>query len=99
MSTTHPLPRRVTVLGAGVVGVATAWALASRGVAVTIVDAAAAPGCGASFANGAQLSYVYTDALASPALLRHAPAVMAGLDPAILFGRQGKGCPGQAGAR
>ncbi len=79
----YPLPHRVTVLGAGVVGVATAWALASRGVAVTIVDAAAAPGCGASFANGAQLSYVYTDALASPALLRHAPAVMAGLDPAI----------------
>ena len=83
MSNASPPPRSALVLGAGVIGVATAWALASRGVAVTIIDAAAAPGQGASFANGAQLSYVYTDALASPALLRHAPAVLAGLDPAI----------------
>jgi D-amino-acid dehydrogenase len=74
---------RVIVIGAGVVGVATAYALALRGMAVTIIDRAELPGSGASFANGAQLSYVYTDALASPALLRHMPALALGLDPAF----------------
>lgn len=73
----------VLVLGAGVVGMATAYALARRGYSVTVVDAREAPGCETSFANGAQLSYAYTEALASPALVRHAPMVLAGLDPAI----------------
>ncbi len=75
--------RSALVLGAGVVGMATAYALARRGIAVTIIESRDAPGCEASFANGAQLSYVYTEALASPALLKHAPAVLLGLDPAI----------------
>lgn len=75
--------RSAIVLGAGVVGMATAYALARRGVAVTIVEGRDAPGCEASFANGAQLSYAYTEALASPSLLKHAPAVLLGLDPAI----------------
>lgn len=69
------------VIGAGVVGVATAYALARRGLAVTLVDQAAGVGQGASFANGAQLSYAYTDALATPKLLRHMPALALGLDP------------------
>lgn len=76
-------PATVLVLGAGVVGMATAYALARRGFAVTVVDAREAPGCETSFANGAQLSYAYTDALGSPALVRHAPMVLMGLDPAI----------------
>jgi D-amino-acid dehydrogenase len=75
--------RSALVIGAGVVGMATAYALARRGLAVTVVDAREAPGSEASFANGAQLSYAYTEALASPALLRHAPMVLLGLDPAI----------------
>ena len=53
-------PRRALVVGAGVVGVATAYALARRGAEVTILDKGDAPGSGASFANGAQLSYIYT---------------------------------------
>jgi D-amino-acid dehydrogenase len=75
------LPRSAIVVGAGVVGVATAWALARRGVAVTMIERANGPGQGASFANGAQLSYSYTDALANPALLRRIPALVLGLDP------------------
>lgn len=75
--------RSALVIGAGVVGVATAYALARRGVAVTIIDKAAGPARGASFANGAQLSYGYTEALASPALLRRLPALVLGLDPAF----------------
>ncbi|MGN6269649.1 MAG: FAD-dependent oxidoreductase [Sphingomonas sp.] len=71
------------VLGAGVVGVSTAYALARRGVAVTIVDRAVGPGQGASFANGGQLSYAYADPLASPGLLRRLPALAIGADPAF----------------
>lgn len=74
------LPRRAIVLGAGVVGIATAYALARRGVEVTIIDRAAVAGSGASFANGAQLSYIYTDALASNSLLKRLPSLALGLD-------------------
>ena len=63
-----PASAETIVIGTGVVGMATAWSLARRGVAVTLVDAAMGPGEGASFANGGQLSYGYTDALASPDL-------------------------------
>jgi D-amino-acid dehydrogenase len=80
----RPLPRAtrsVIVVGAGVVGVATAYALARREMAVTLVDGAGEPGAGTSRANGAQLSYVFTDALASPTLLRRAPGLLLGLDP------------------
>jgi D-amino-acid dehydrogenase len=71
------------VIGAGVVGIATAYALARRGLSVTIVDRAEEPARGASFANGAQLSYVYTDALASPWLLKQLPRLAVGADPAF----------------
>jgi D-amino-acid dehydrogenase len=74
------LPRRAIVLGAGVVGVATAYALARRGVEVTIIDRGDIAGSGASFANGAQLSYIYTDALASNSLLKRLPFLALGLD-------------------
>ncbi|MBS0480331.1 MAG: FAD-dependent oxidoreductase [Proteobacteria bacterium] len=74
---------RIMVVGAGVVGVATAWALARRGHRVTIVDQRSGPGEGTSFANGAQLSYAYTDALASSALLKRMPGLLVGADPAF----------------
>lgn len=75
----------VIVLGAGVVGMATALTLADRGHRVTVVDGARGPGLGTSFANGAQLSYAYTDALASPGVLGQLPRVLLGLDPALRF--------------
>lgn len=71
----------ILVIGAGVVGVTTAWALARRGHAVTIVDRYPGPALGASCANGAQLSYAYADALASPKLLASLPGLIAGSDP------------------
>jgi len=80
MSHSIPGACEVIVIGAGVVGVATAYALASSGASVCIIDQAKAPGRGASFANGAQLSYAYADALASPALLAKLPALALGLD-------------------
>lgn len=68
------------VIGAGVVGVATAYALAKRGWQVTLVDAQDAPAMGTSHANGAQLSYYYTDALGSPSTLAALPSLMRGRD-------------------
>ncbi|MDB5694973.1 MAG: dadA 2 [Sphingomonas bacterium] len=77
----------VAVLGAGVVGVATAWALARRGKSVIVLDRQGGPAEGASHANGAQLSYAYTDALGSPAMLRKLPSLMRGGDPAFQIRR------------
>lgn len=73
---------RVAIVGAGVVGVASAYLLCREGHEVTIVDRNAAAAQGASRANGAQLSYAYGDALGSPALIRHLPDMLLGRDPA-----------------
>ena len=61
------------VVGAGIVGAATAYALARRGWRVTLVDANARPGEGASRANGGQLSYSYVEPLATPSALAALP--------------------------
>jgi D-amino-acid dehydrogenase len=63
----------VTVIGAGITGLATAWWLARDGHKVTVLDEAAEPGSGASFANGAQLSYSYVAPLAEPSVIRNLP--------------------------
>jgi D-amino-acid dehydrogenase len=73
---------RIAVVGAGVVGAASAWLLCRQGHEVILVDRNAGPAEGASRANGAQLSYAYGDALGSPSLLRHMPAILLGRDPA-----------------
>lgn len=75
--------KRIAVIGSGVIGVATAWMLARRGHHVTLIDRRAAPGRGTSAGNAAQLSYAYGDAMASPSLLAHLPAIVAGRDPAF----------------
>ncbi len=56
--------KHCVVIGGGVVGLTTAWALAERGMQVTLVERAGAVGTGASRANGGQLSYRYVSPLA-----------------------------------
>ncbi len=52
------------VIGGGVVGLTTAWALLQRGHRVTLIEREAAVAQGASHANGGQLSYRYVSPLA-----------------------------------
>jgi D-amino-acid dehydrogenase len=68
---------RVCVIGAGIVGCATAYQLARAGHRVTLVDERSAPGLLTSAANGAQLSYAYVEPFASPATLRALPKMLA----------------------
>ncbi|WAC73926.1 D-amino acid dehydrogenase [Roseateles sp. SL47] len=56
--------KQVVVIGGGVVGVTTAWALVQAGHRVTLVERAAGLAEGASRANGGQLSYRYVSPLA-----------------------------------
>ncbi len=51
-----PVASRVTVIGAGITGVTTAYALLDRGCSVTVIDRHAYPAMETSFANGGQLS-------------------------------------------
>ncbi len=61
--------KRVLVLGAGILGVHTAWFLRQRGFEVTVVDRQPGPALETSFANGSQISVSQSDPWASP----HAP--------------------------
>ena len=63
------------VLGAGIVGLATAYELQQRGIQVTVIDQAQ-PGAGASGGNGAQLSYSYVQPLANAGLWRQLPELL-----------------------
>ena len=60
---------KVIVLGAGILGVATAWHLLERGHEVTVVDRQASAAHETSFANAAQISVSYCEPWAN----KHAP--------------------------
>ena len=73
----------VCVIGAGIVGATTAYALSRSGWTVTVIEAEQAAGMGASYANGAQLSYSYVEPLASPSVLRKIPLWLLSKDSPI----------------
>ncbi|MES2886447.1 MAG: FAD-dependent oxidoreductase, partial [Pseudomonadota bacterium] len=79
MASPPPRVRRVCVIGAGIIGSATACLLAEAGHEVTVLEALDGPGLGTSYANGGQLSYSYVEPLATPATLRKLPGML--LDP------------------
>jgi D-amino-acid dehydrogenase len=76
---------KVIVLGAGIVGLASAWWLARDGHEVTVVDREAEVGRGTSFANGAQLSYSYVAPMASRAVLANLPKYLFGRNSPVRF--------------
>lgn len=59
---------RVVVMGAGVVGVTTAWRLAREGAEVTVIDRQNGPGLETSYANAGELSYGMTSPWAAPGI-------------------------------
>ena len=69
----NPQTKHVCVVGAGIVGLSTAWRLLQDGWQVSVIEAGAAPGLVTSYANGAQLSYSYVAPLAEPSALTNLP--------------------------
>jgi len=69
-SLANSAPDRVAVVGAGMVGLATAWFLQERGVEVTIVDRAGVA-AGSSWGNAGWLTPGITTPLPEPAVLKY----------------------------
>jgi len=76
---------RVAVLGAGVIGVTTAWSLARAGHEVVVIDRREGPALETSFANAGEISPGYSSPWAAPGIpakalkwlfMRHAPLVL-----------------------
>lgn len=57
---------RVIVLGAGLLGVTSAYFLRQQGLDVTVIDRQATPGAETSFANGGQISVSHAEPWANP---------------------------------
>lgn len=64
MDSETAMAQRICIIGAGVVGLATAQALVQESFDVTVLEARDAGGLETSFANGGQLSYRYVAPLA-----------------------------------
>ncbi len=65
--------KNALVLGAGIIGLCSAYYLQQAGFNVTIIDQENEVGSQTSFANGAQLSYSYVAPLAAPGVLSQVP--------------------------
>jgi D-amino-acid dehydrogenase len=76
---------KIIVLGAGVVGVTSAWYLAKRGHEVTVVDRNAAAGMETSFANGGQISVSHAEPWANPSAPLKVLKWLAQEDAPLLF--------------
>jgi D-amino-acid dehydrogenase len=75
----------VIVVGAGVIGLTTAWELQQRGVEVTVVEAMPSVAQGASGNNGAQLSYSYVAPFAQPSLPSMLPGLLLSRNAPVRF--------------
>jgi D-amino-acid dehydrogenase len=76
---------RVAVLGAGIIGVATAWYLRQEGHDVQVIDRREGPGLETSFANGGQISADHAAPWAGPGVPLQALKWMAREDAPLLF--------------
>src|SRR3981189_1920955 len=76
---------RVLVLGAGVIGVTSAWYLSKAGHEVTLVDRHDAAGLETSFANGGQISVSHAQPWANPRVPRKILKWLGREDAPLLF--------------
>jgi D-amino-acid dehydrogenase len=65
----------ICIIGAGVIGLTSAYFLQSEGHSVTVIEREAAVGQGASAANGAQLSYAFVAPLADASVPPRLPSL------------------------
>jgi D-amino-acid dehydrogenase len=75
----------IIIIGAGIVGLASAYELSREGHVVTVIEAAPGSGLGASGGNGAQLSYSYVQPLADPGIWRQLPKLLFKSDSPLKF--------------
>ena len=66
------MTQRIAVIGAGIIGAATALVLQRRGLAVTLVDASE-PGMGCSYGNGGAISPDFCVPASLPGMLKRVP--------------------------
>ena len=76
---------KIVVLGAGVIGVTSAWYLAEAGHEVTVLERRAQPGLETSFANGGQISAGHAEPWAKPAVLPKLVKWLGHEDAPLLF--------------
>jgi len=76
---------KVLILGAGVVGVSSAWYLAKAGHEVTVIDRQPAAGLETSFANGGQISVSHAEPWSNPHAPLRALSWMGREDAPLLF--------------
>ena len=79
------LDLRICVLGAGLIGVSSAYFLAKSGNEVTVIDRQSGPGLETSFANGGQLSASQSAPWASPKNLRLVLTSLGKKDSPLLY--------------
>lgn len=73
------------IVGAGIVGLATAYELQRAGWRVTLVESHAEAGMGTSAGNGAQLSYAYVQPLADASIFKQLPKLLWASDSPLKF--------------
>ena len=76
---------RIVVIGAGLLGLTTAWNLRQHGCEVTVIDRADGPGRETSFANGGMLHASQANPWNEPGVLGHALRMLGKEDAALLF--------------
>lgn len=76
---------KIIVLGAGLLGVSTAYELGKRGFEVTVLDRRGGAGAETSFSNGGQLSYSAAEPWASPHVLAKLPLWLFNPDAPLVF--------------
>lgn len=76
---------KTVVLGAGVIGITTAYYLNSAGHDVTVIERNAHAGLETSYANGGQLSYSYVAPLAGPGVMPKIPPWLLRRDSPLRF--------------